>query len=85
MNALESRIKALEEHIEKLYNTIEGWENLAKEKNEIIKKYERQVKNTVALADVVDSEAELCEKRDCNRPKLEGNVYCSYHYEINFG
>ena len=85
MNALENRIKGLEQHIEKLYKTIEGWEKLVKEKDEIIKKYEAQVKNNVGLANVVDSEAELCGKRDCSRPKLDGNVYCSYHDEINFG
>ncbi len=45
MNGLESRIKGLEEHIEKLYKTIEGWEKLARDKDEIIKKYEQQVKN----------------------------------------
>ena len=44
MNGLESRIKGLEEHIEKLYKTIEGWEKLARDKDEIIKKYEQQVK-----------------------------------------
>ena len=55
MNTLESRIKGLEEHIEKLYKTIEGWEKVAKEKDEIIKKYERQVKNNVGLANVVKS------------------------------
>ena len=32
-----------------------------------------------------DSESELCGKSNCNRQKLDGNVYCSYHYEINFG
>lgn len=40
MNTLESRIKGLEQHIEKLYETIEGWENIVKEKDDIIKKYE---------------------------------------------
>lgn len=34
---------------------------------------------------VVVTEGELCGKSNCNRPKLDGNVYCSYHYEINFG
>ena len=52
MNALESRIKGLEEHIEKLYKTIEGWEKLAKEKDDIIKKYQTQIKNNVGLDDV---------------------------------
>ena len=31
------------------------------------------------------SEVELCGKSNCNRQKLDGNVYCSYHYDINFG
>ena len=44
-----------------------------------------EARKQLALYNVVDSEAELCGKRDCNRPKLEGNVYCSYHYKINFG
>ncbi len=52
MNGLESRIKGLEEHIEKLYKTIEGWEKLARDKDEILKKYEQQVKNTVGLGGV---------------------------------
>lgn len=46
---------------------------------------QQQVKNNVGLVNVVDSEAELCGKTGCNRTKLDGNVYCSYHYEINFG
>ena len=29
-------------------------------------------------------EIQLCGKSNCNRQKLEGNVYCSYHYDINF-
>tara|TARA_R110000796_G_scaffold1673_9_gene6999 strand:- start:268 stop:516 length:249 start_codon:yes stop_codon:yes gene_type:complete len=40
---------------------------------------------TLPIDSVVDSEAELCGKSNCNRQKLEGNVYCSYHYDINFG
>ena len=59
MNALESRIKGLEQHIEKLYKTIEGWEKLAKEKNDIIKKYEAKVKNNVGLANVVGQSEQL--------------------------
>lgn len=40
---------------------------------------------TLFIPIVVDSEVELCGKSNCNRQKLDGNVYCSYHYDINFG
>jgi hypothetical protein len=37
------------------------------------------------LSGVVDSEAKLCGKSNCHMEKLDGNVYCSYHYDVNFG
>ena len=30
-------------------------------------------------------ERAVCGKTGCDRPKLDGNVYCSYHYDINIG
>lgn len=39
----------------------------------------------VTITDVVLQSEQLCGKSNCNRQKLEGNVYCSYHYDINFG
>jgi hypothetical protein len=47
--------------------------------------YHKAKLNLLTIPVVVDSEEELCGKSNCNRQKLEGNVYCSYHYDINFG
>lgn len=53
---------------------------------EVKEHYTQDVKALYSLASAdVDSEAECCSKSGCNRPKLDGNVYCSYHYEVNFG
>lgn len=41
--------------------------------------------NETMQVDTELEEIQLCGKSNCNRQKLEGNVYCSYHYDINFG
>ncbi len=41
--------------------------------------------NEFMQVDTELEEIQLCGKSNCTRQKLEGNVYCSYHYDINFG
>lgn len=49
-------------------------------------KEENNINNDKELIDSYNfEEIQLCGKSNCKRPKLEGNVYCSYHYDINFG
>tara|TARA_R110000823_G_scaffold314446_1_gene443616 strand:- start:21 stop:257 length:237 start_codon:yes stop_codon:yes gene_type:complete len=50
--------------------------------NDIFKEAETE---QLTIPVVVDSEAELCGKSNCHMEKLDGNVYCSYHYDVNFG
>lgn len=54
-----------------------------------VNKYSKEANNINSDKELIDSynfeEIQLCGKRNCTRPKLEGNVYCSYHYDINFG
>ena len=47
--------------------------------------FDQATEKLLIIPIVVDSEVELCGKSNCNRQKLDGNVYCSYHYDINFG
>lgn len=42
---LESEVKYLNQHIDMLKETIEGWQNVAKGKDEIIEKYQDMIKN----------------------------------------
>jgi hypothetical protein len=65
------------------------------EENELFGKAHEQEENglfgrrheaeQLILSGVVDSEAKLCGKSNCHMEKLDGNVYCSYHYDVNFG
>jgi len=36
----------------------------------------------LSISHVVDSEAELCGKPNCNRQKLDNSPLCSYHWDI---
>jgi len=39
-------------------------------------------KEQLSISHVVDSEAELCGKPNCNRQKLDNSPLCSYHWDI---
>lgn len=71
--------------------TEQEWENVISKVRELenesnkLKGYIEALEKQLTLTVVVDSEPQLCGKSNCNRQKLDGNVYCSYHYEINFG
>lgn len=73
---LVEQIKALDPNASIIWGSVERFEKQ-------LEKLEQKKK--LAITDVVDSEPQLCGKSNCNRQKLDGNVYCSYHYEINFG
>lgn len=67
---------------EKMLNLIN---NLSERVNELEPVIKQQIKKSLPIHDVVLQSEQLCGKSNCNRQKLEGNVYCSYHYDINFG
>lgn len=53
--------------------------------NKDIDKHPIKGVNKTMQVDTEIEEMQLCGKSNCNRQKLDGNVYCSYHYDINFG
>lgn len=79
-----------------LISQIEDCMNLAREQEKAINysqccvnKDSKEVNNINSDKELIDSygfeDIQLCGKSNCTRPKLEGNVYCSYHYDVNFG
>lgn len=58
-----------------------GFESIFDFLNEDIEELQEKVKS-FALPCVIFSEAELCGKPNCNKPKLDNSPLCSYHWDI---